>query len=81
VVTPFGDDTPYLTVPVGENLIRSSLGRSIEDSPWSSRRRCVRGDWALTIVPRVLDAIEANVISDATDLKKNNAQVRVVPQC
>lgn len=77
---PFGMNTPYLTVPVGENLIQViPSGGSLEDSPVVIEATLpFEGDTRTTIVAsNVLDAIEANVISDATDLKKNNAQVRV----
>jgi hypothetical protein len=77
---PFGVSSPYLTVPVGENTIQIiPSGGSLADSPVVLEATLpFEGDTKTTIVAsNVLEAIEANVIADSTDVKGKSAQVRV----
>ncbi len=77
---PFGLSSPYLTVPVGENLIQViPSGGSLEESPVVLEATLpFEGDTRTTVVAsNVLDAIEANVIADDTKLDKKGAKIRV----
>jgi hypothetical protein len=77
---PFGLSSPYLTVPVGENLIQViPSGGSLEESPVVIEATLpFEGDTRTTVVAsNVLEAIEANVIVDDTKTDKKGAKIRV----
>lgn len=77
---PFGLSSPYLTVPVGENLIQViPSGGSLEESPVVIEATLpFEGDTRTTIVAsNVLDAIEANVFADDMQIDKKGAKIRV----
>jgi hypothetical protein len=77
---PFGLSSPYLTVPVGENLIQViPSGGSLEESPVVIEATLpFEGDTRTTIVAsNALSAIEANVFADDTQIDKKGAKIRV----
>lgn len=77
---PFGANSPYLTVPVGENQIQIiPAGASVVEGPFVIDATLpFEGDTRTTIVAsNVLEDIEANVMADRSRVKGKQAQVRV----
>jgi hypothetical protein len=77
---PFGANSPYLTVPVGENQIQVvPAGASVTEGPFVIDATLpFEGDTRTTVVAsNFLDDIEANVIPDRTRVKAKKAQIRV----
>ena len=76
---PFGANSPYLTVPVGDNEIRVIASGAAVDGPAVIEATLpFEGDTRTTVVAsNVLDSIEANVIADKTRVKAKQAQIRV----
>ncbi len=77
---PFGANSPYLTVPVGENQIQVvPAGASVTEGPFVIDATLpFEGDTRTTVVAsNFLDGIEANVIPDRTRVKAKKAQIRV----
>ena len=75
---PFGQSSPYLTVPVGLNSIAIVPAGGPEDVAVLSADLDLEGDSRTTIVAsNALDMIEANVFADATDTRAKRALLRV----
>ena len=77
---PFGMSSPYISVPVGEQVVQLvQSGAALADSPVLVETSVpFVGDTRSTIVvSNTADALEATVASDATDVKKKSAQLRV----
>jgi hypothetical protein len=77
---PFGASSPYITVPVGEQVVQLvQSGGALADSPVLVETTVpFAGDTRSTIVvSNTADALEATVASDATDVKKKSALLRV----
>ena len=75
---PFGSNSPYLTVPVGENNIRIVPAGGPEDEPVLEADLDFAGDSRTTVVAsNALDMIEANVFKDKTNVKPKRAQLRI----
>ncbi len=75
---PFGQSSPYLTVPVGMNNIRIVPAGGPEDAPVLEADLDLEGDSRTTIVAsNALDMIEANVFSDSTETRAKRALLRI----
>lgn len=76
---PFGADSPYLTVPVGENEIRIVASGEPEDGPAIIEATLpLEGDTRTTIVASgTLESAAPNIFTDRTRVKGKQAQIRV----
>jgi hypothetical protein len=77
---PFGTATPYLRVPVGENLIQViPSGGDLETSPVVIEATLpFEGDTRTTVIAsNALESIEANVVADDTATRAKRAKIRI----